>query len=262
MDALGIGTLGSLGLQGIGGIAGLISQRNAKIEQDRANRAAQATIGREYKQAQGYQQPYYDVGSKGLEQMQSGDYGTAVPGQPYMPAEYQQAAFNYQEDPGMAYRMQQGQRAISSSAAGAGTGLSGATLKALAKFGQNLGSQEYQNAYNRYSTDRNANLAGYQTNLGRAQDIWGQQKDIYGMGTEQQQQRYGRAQDLANYGQQAGTNLSNLASGYGENIAGLQGQQGQSRALGTMGMGQTWGSTLGNMANTGINYGMMKSLLK
>jgi hypothetical protein len=146
---------------------------------------------------------------------------------------------------------------VTQGAAGQGTGLSGATLKALAKYGQDLGSQEYGNAYNRYAQNQQRGLAGYQTNLGRAQNLnlanWQGAKDVYGMGAEQATQRYGRASDLGQLGYGAATNMSNMATAYGGDLAGLYGAKGNIQAAGTMGMGQTIGNTIGNMANTGLS---------
>lgn len=70
---------------------------------------------------------------------------------------------DYQADPGYAFRLAEGQKALERSAAARGGLLSGATGKALTRYGQEMGSQEYQNAYNRFlntqSLRRNA-LAG------------------------------------------------------------------------------------------------------
>lgn len=73
---------------------------------------------------------------------------------------------DFQADPGYQFRMAEGQKAIERSAAARGGLNSGATLKALTRYGQDVGSQEYQNAYNRFNSDRDrrfnrlASLAG------------------------------------------------------------------------------------------------------
>lgn len=59
------------------------------------------------------------------------------------------------EDPGYAFRLSEGQKALDRSAAARGGLISGAALKAATRFGQDYGSQEYTNAFNRY-----ANIAG------------------------------------------------------------------------------------------------------
>lgn len=254
--AMGLGQLGA-------GLYAANQQRVAARDQARALGRAQGAITDAYGTAQGYQTPYLQAGHEGLSRMMKGNYDTAVPGQPNMPGEYVAPQFDYNKytDPGTQYRMQQGTEAINTAAGGRGTGLSGATLKALAKFGQNLGSQEYGAAYGRFDQDRGANLAGYQTNLGRAQDIWGQSKDIYGMGAEQAQRRYGRATDLGNMGQQAAGNLSDLASNYGSNLAGLYGTAGQIKAGGRTAAANSIMQGVGNAANTGLDYLTLRALM-
>lgn len=56
--------------------------------------------------------------------------------------------------PGYGFRLKQGVDAIDRSAASRGRLLSGGTLKGLEDFGQGLASNEYQNAYNRYTGDQ------------------------------------------------------------------------------------------------------------
>jgi hypothetical protein len=55
-----------------------------------------------------------------------------------------------EQDPGYAFRLAEGQKAIDRSAAAKGGLQSGAALKAAAEYGQSMGSQEYGNAYNRF----------------------------------------------------------------------------------------------------------------
>lgn len=64
----------------------------------------------------------------------------------------------FQQDPGYAFRLSQGQKALDQAAAARGGLISGNALKAAQRYGQEMGSQEYQNAFNRYQTERNAQL--------------------------------------------------------------------------------------------------------
>lgn len=66
---------------------------------------------------------------------------------------------DFQIDPGYAFRLSEGQKAIDRSAAARGGTQSGAALKAATRYGQEAGSQEYGNAYNRYQTNRTNQLA-------------------------------------------------------------------------------------------------------
>lgn len=61
-------------------------------------------------------------------------------------------------DPGYAFRLSEGQKALDRSAAARGGLISGGALKAATRYGQDMGSQEYQNAYNRYQTNRSNQL--------------------------------------------------------------------------------------------------------
>ena len=77
---------------------------------------------------------------------------------------------DFQADPGYAFRLSEGIKAIEANRARHGMLLSGATGKALTRYGQEMGAQEYGSAFNRYQTER-ANrlqpLAGL-TTLGQA----------------------------------------------------------------------------------------------
>ena len=73
---------------------------------------------------------------------------------------------SFTRDPGFGFRLQQGQKALDASAAARGGLISGNALKAATAFGQDMGSQEYQNAFNRYQTERQATLAPYMTLAG------------------------------------------------------------------------------------------------
>jgi hypothetical protein len=56
-----------------------------------------------------------------------------------------------QSTPGYQFRFNEGQKAVDNSAAARGSALSGGALKALTKYGQEYGSNEYQNQFNRLS---------------------------------------------------------------------------------------------------------------
>lgn len=75
----------------------------------------------------------------------------------------------FQADPGYGFRMSEGMKALERGAAARGGLLSGATLKGIQRFGQDLGSQEYQNAFNRYQAERQARLAPLQSLAGVGQ---------------------------------------------------------------------------------------------
>lgn len=68
-------------------------------------------------------------------------------------------------DQGFQFRMDQGRKALESSAAGRGVLRSGGTLKDILNYGQNFASQEYGNVYDRA-------LKEYDTNRRNAWDTW------------------------------------------------------------------------------------------
>jgi hypothetical protein len=75
----------------------------------------------------------------------------------------------FQADPGYAFRLSEGQKQLDRMAAIRGGQISGSSLKAAARFGQDMGSQEYSNAFNRYQTERNARLNPLQSLAGMSQ---------------------------------------------------------------------------------------------
>ena len=82
------------------------------------------------------------------------------------------------------------------------------------------------------------------------------------MGAEQAQRSYGRAADLGQMGQTAAGNMSDLASNYGSNLAGLYGTQGQIQAGGRVAAANSLQQGIGGMANTGMDYLTLQSLMK
>jgi hypothetical protein len=102
----------------------------------------------------------------------------------------------FQQDPGYAFRLAEGQKALDRSAAARGGLISGGALKAAQAYGQDMGSQEYQNAFNRYQTERAAQLQPLQSLAGVGQTA---------------------ANTLGTAAGTTGTNLSNIALGAGAN---------------------------------------------
>lgn len=105
------------------------------------------------------------------------------------------------QDPGYAFRLKQGREALDASAASKGGMFSGAQQKALLEYGQELGSQEYQNAYQRQEGTFNNNAqrtyADYLTRLGQYnQNLRNQVSDLSGM-VDRGERALGR-QEMAN----------------------------------------------------------------
>jgi hypothetical protein len=128
----------------------------------------------------------------------------------------------FQADPGYAFRLSEGQKQLDRMAAIRGGQISGSALKAAQRFGQDMGSQEYTNAFNRYQTERGARLNPLQS--------------LAGMG-----------QTSVN---QLGAAGQSMASGVGEAL----GAGAQARASGYMGAANAVAGGLGQY----INYGQQQ----
>lgn len=124
-----------------------------------AQKQAGELVNQRYQDVKGNYQPYMDAGTGALSSYQNvangiqgqvnpilGQMGNTVNSMNPIIGKLTSDNLNdYQKSPGYDFRMQQGQKALENSAAAEGTLFSGATGKALQKYGQNFGSNEYQN---------------------------------------------------------------------------------------------------------------------
>lgn len=122
------------------------AQQSAADQATSLQQAQDAEARRQYDLNRADLAPYREAGTTALGQLSS---GTAPGGQ--FDKSFTMADFN--ADPGYQFRLDEGNRAISASAAARGGVLSGGTLKALDKYSQGEASQEYGNAYDRYNND-------------------------------------------------------------------------------------------------------------
>lgn len=170
----------------------------------------------QYNQTRADQAPYRQAGYAALTGMQDPsfqhDFGMA----------------DFQQDPGYQFRLQQAQDAIQRSAAASGSLGSGSTLKSLIGYSQDYASNEYQNAYERF--------------------------------TNNQTTRFNRLASLAGLGQtgngttaQAGMNAANMAG---------EARMGGANAAGAAGIASAnaWGNAMSGTANAGMQ-GLMLSRL-
>jgi hypothetical protein len=89
-----------------------------------------------------------------------GKYGTA---------EYTPEMFAKGIDPGYQFRLSEGMKGLERSSAARGGLLSGATLKGIQRYGQDMASQEFTNAFNRYQAERTGTLNPFQSLAGMGQ---------------------------------------------------------------------------------------------
>jgi hypothetical protein len=129
---------------------------------------------------------------------------------------------DYEADPGYAFRLSEGNRALERSAAARGMVLSGPMFRGVQRFGQDLASQEYQNAFERYQTNRANQLNPLGTLMASGQ---------------------GASNVLSGAAGQLGGQL-------GENAMGA----GNARASGYVGSANAYSSMLNNLSNTMGNY--------
>jgi hypothetical protein len=130
------------------------------------------------------------------------------------------SASDFQTDPGYAFRLSEGQKALDRSAAARGGLYSGATLKANDQYNQNFASNEYQDAYNRYQNNRTT--------------------------------KYNFLSNAAGGGQIAANQLGQVGAQYANNI-GQAYQTGYGNAANARASGYTAAANSWNGALTGIN---------
>ena len=132
------------------GGAAMSSSASRSAANTQANSASESIAANERALAQQAElsKPYRDAGSTAVGQLsamtQPGGAATK---------EFSYSPFDFQADPGYAFRMSEGLKAMDRQAAARGGLISGAALKAGQRYGQEMGSQEYQNAFNRYQTN-------------------------------------------------------------------------------------------------------------
>lgn len=253
-----------------------------------------------YQQQQNWMNPVYQAGMAGQGQLLNylgigGDKGVGNYGK-YATAEFTPEQFLENQDPGYGFRFREGQKAVERQAATRNGLISGAALKASQRFGQDMASQEYQNAFNRYQTSRSntlsplqqltgqgANAAGqlgqyaqnYGANIGNAYanygntvtGMFGNQTNMLnrGLGTVagMQNNAYGNAANLtgAAYGTY-GNNVAGVYGNYGNNLSNLYGAQGQANASGTVGSANALTGGLSNAANGYMQGQMLNSIAR
>jgi len=145
------------GSQILGGMMGKKSAGKAGSAQKKAGKKAMKEQKKMYEQSRRDMQPYMDSGvlaNNNLDMRMglAGDKSDANYG-------FLMKRFNNQEfekDPGYQWRKDEGNRGISATQAARGGLLSGAAAKEAARYNQGYASNEYQNAYNRFTGDQDS----------------------------------------------------------------------------------------------------------
>lgn len=140
--------------------SGLLGARSAeKAASTQADAATQAADlqQQQFERQVELQKPFREAGLRALGKLEgASEYTPFGMGQ-------------FQQDPGYAFRLAEGQKALDRQAAARGGLISGGALKAAQRYGQDMGSQEYQNAFNRYQLERQARLGPLQSLAGVGQ---------------------------------------------------------------------------------------------
>lgn len=136
-------------------LLGANAAQNAAETQAAAQQRSNELMYKMYQEQVGLQAPFREAGLTAQNRMLdllglSDRTGAAGYGSLNKPFGMEQ----FQADPGYAFRLGEGVKALERSRAAAGGLLSGGTGKALTRYGQDMGSQEYGNAFSRYQTER------------------------------------------------------------------------------------------------------------
>ena len=205
--------LGSAGLQSLASLygarqVGRAATNAANIGVNAADRAT-ALQQSQYDQTRADLAPYRVAGTNALARLTAG----TAPGGQFTKSF---GMSDFEQDPGYGFRMSEGLKALDRTAAARGGLLSGATLKGAQRYGQDLGSQEYQNAFNRYQTNRSNILNPLQS--------------LAGVGQTSTNQGISAGQNFA-------TNVGNLGMGAASNQAdaGLAAARANQSAYGAIG---------------------------
>jgi hypothetical protein len=142
---------------GVSAVLGYSASKSAgQAQADATNRASQLSND-QFQQTRQDQMPWMQAGERALNKLEG-----AVDYTPF-------GMSQFQADPGYGFRLSEGQKALDRSAAARGGLISGSALKAATRYGQDMGSQEYTNAFNRYQVERAARLQPLQSLAGVGQ---------------------------------------------------------------------------------------------
>ena len=233
--AAGVATAAKVG----GGLIASSGAKKAASAQEQAAREALAAQERMFQKQLELQEPFRQAGLTAQQQIMQllgigGDQTAPGYGSLAKPFGTEQ----FEADPGYAFRQAEGMKALERSASARGNLLSGSTMKGIQRFGQDLASQEYQNAFNRYQIERAARLNPLQSLMGSGQSAVNTMTGAAGQaGQAQAQNLYGIGQARASGYIGSANALAGALSGIGGAIADFPLYQAQVGAYNRMGTG-------------------------
>jgi len=223
--AAGIGAAASLG----GGLIARSGARSAARTQEQAAQRAEQTQREMFERQLGLQEPFRQAGLTAQQEIMRllGIGGDATaPGYGSMARPF--GMEDFQQDPGYTFRQSEAMKALERSAAARGGLMSGATMKGIQRFGQDLASQEYQNAFNRFQVERAARLNPLQSMMGS--------------------------------GQSAVNTMTGATGQAAQNIGQMQLGAGQARASGYVGSANALASALGGIGQAAMQFPMYNAM--
>lgn len=204
--AAGIGAAGAIGSSIIGANASKSASKSQKKAAKKAAQIQQKMLTQQLEVAK----PYVEAGKNALV-----EYQKLAPYQSFgMP--------QFEADPGYQFRMAEGVKALERSAAARGLLQSGTTLKGITQYGQNVASDEYQNAFQRYLAQREASMEPYRF--------------------------------LTGVGQAAAAGQASNIGAAGSNLAELAATRGNINAQQAIGSANAYGGALNTLAQGALSY--------
>jgi len=192
---------------------------------------------------------------------------------------------DFKVDPGYAFRQQQGNLGIERSGAARGMQLSGATMKALQKYNQNLASEEYGNAFNRFNINRQnaANVYNdvYNRFIGNRQNAANVYGDVFQRYTGQNLNKFNMLNAMLGQGQNAASSRSNVNQAMSNQLTGASQQSAAQQAQnllsgagasanyrtdaaaanagGQIGSANAWNQGIGGVSNALMDYSALRA---
>lgn len=203
----------AVGASVVTGIMGANAASDAASSQARSARDAQGLQQRQYDQTRADQAPWREAGGRALTQMEDPNFQKSF------------TMADYQADPGYAFRLAEGQKALERSAAARGGLQGGATMKSLAKYNSGMASDEYGKAYDRFNNDQST--------------------------------RFNRLASVAGVGQTAVNQTAAAGQNYANQAGDAMMQVGNAQAAGAIGQANAIGGALNSGANTWMTMSQM-----
>ena len=217
----------SAGATLVSGYMGSQAAKKASKAQVAATESANATQREIFREQQALQEPFRQAEmAKQAALMQRLGIGGDTGAGPYgdLSSGFMPANFMTQMDPGYNFRFEEGMKALERKMAASGMTQSGAAMKAATRYGQDYASNEFNNAFQRYQTSRNATL-----------------NPLMG-------------------GSAATNTLTTALGGMGNQISENQLGAGNARASGYVGGANAWSNAISGGLNSYMGYNMLNNM--